>query len=152
MIFPNFKTENALYESGYDFVIGCDEVGVGPLAGPVVAAACVLDKNSIGKNRGKNKWYYRVRDSKTILEKEREKLLPEVLAHCIAFGIGEVLPAKIDEINIHNASLLAMKRAIESLVSKLQNLFSPANDISAAPVNKIFLLLDGKFIIKDLLF
>ena len=147
MIFPNFKTELELYNSGYCFVAGCDEVGVGPLAGPVVAAACILDPGAIGKQRGKNKWYYRVRDSKTTDEKERARLLPEIMEHCIAFGIGKCSPEQIDSLNIHHATLLAMKIAFEDLAQKLAVVPKPAE---VAVKDSIYLILDGRFTIKDL--
>ena len=78
MLFPHFKNERKYLKRGYNFVIGCDEAGRGPVAGPVVAAACVLDPKTIGR-RHKNKWYARVRDSKTIPEAEREILVKKIL-------------------------------------------------------------------------
>ena len=81
MQFPDYKYELECFEKGYSLVLGCDEVGVGPVAGPVVAAACVLDKNSIGKNRSKHKWYYRVRDSKTTNHEERKILVKKIFEH-----------------------------------------------------------------------
>lgn len=140
MKFPNFKNELSLLAQGYTYVSGCDEVGVAPLAGPVVAAACVIDPRSIGKLRSKNKWYYRVRDSKTTYEDERPNLAAEIKSHCVAFGIGEVAPETIDRINIHNASLLAMKIAVINMIEEIPSIDQP----------KIFLFLDGRFIIKDL--
>src|SRR6185369_8430312 len=103
MVFPDFKNELQYLEQGYDFIIGCDEVGVSPLAGPVVAAACLLDPISIGKYRTKNKWYFRVRDSKTTNEVERQILLKEIFKNAIAYGIGAVWQKDIDKLNIHNA-------------------------------------------------
>ena len=138
MQFPDFKSEVKCFEEGYDFVIGCDEAGRGPVAGPVVAAACVLDKNSIGKNRSKNKWYYRVRDSKTTNHEERKILLPEILEHTLAYGVGEVSHEEIDKINIHQASLLAMRRAVENLLLNLE----PSN-------SNLFLFVDGRFLLPD---
>ncbi len=156
MIFPNFKTERELYAKGYHFVAGCDEVGMAPLAGPVVAAACILDSSSIGVKRGKSKWYYRVRDSKTTDSKERIKLLPEIMSHCLAFGIGSASPQQIDVLNIHNAALLAMRAAFEDLVRKLEELLPLACETQGIKnkaqeiKNKIFLILDGRFTLKDL--
>ena len=72
MQFPDFKSELECFEKGYSLVLGCDEAGRGPVAGPVVAAACVLNRETIGKYRSKNKWYYRVRDSKTTTPEERK--------------------------------------------------------------------------------
>ena len=138
MIFPTFKNELKCFEEGYDFVIGCDEAGRGPVAGPVVAAACVLDRNSIGKKRSKNKWYYRVRDSKTTNIEERKKLVKEILEHTLAYGVGEVSHQEIDKINIHHASLLAMRRAVEDLLQKAKSV-----------KQKAFLFVDGRFLLPD---
>jgi ribonuclease HII len=141
MKFPHFKNELKYMAEGYSHILGCDEVGVSPLAGPVVAAACLLDHNSIGKYRSKSKWYYRVRDSKTTNEAERQKLLKEILEHTIAYGVGEVWQDEIDQLNIHKATLLAMKKATEQLLRKIPKGTAPA---------KMILLLDGRFTIKDL--
>lgn len=138
MIFPSFKNELEYIEKGY-IVVGCDEVGIGPLAGPVVAAACVLDYASIGKYRSKNKWYSRVRDSKTTTEAEREILLEKILEHTIAYGVGVVSQLEIDKINIHNASLLAMRRAVLKLEKKLKD-----------KSGKIFVYVDGRYRIPEI--
>ncbi len=140
MQFPTFKNELEYLSKNYDFVAGCDEVGAGPVAGPVVVAACILDPNSIGPKRTKNEWYYRVRDSKTVNEKEREALLEKILEHCICYGIGEVQAEEVDRINIHQAKLLATKLATEQMLGKLK----------AKEGSKIFLLLDGMFILNNL--
>ena len=124
---------------GYTFVLGCDEAGVGPLAGPVVAAACLLNPRSIGKYRSKNKWYARLRDSKTVSDKEREEILKEILSHAIAWGVGEVWQEDIDKLNIHQASLKAMKGAVENLLSSFPE-----------PLANILILVDGRFIIPEL--
>ena len=109
-------------------------MGAGPLAGPVVAAACILDHNSIGKYRTKNKWYFRVRDSKTTTEEEREMLREEILKHTIAYGIGEVWQEEIDVLNIHHASLRAMRLAVEDLIGK-----------TGTENAKAILFVDGRF-------
>jgi len=140
MQFPTFKNELECFAKGHTLVAGCDEVGVAPLAGPVVAAAVIIDPNSIKGYRSKSKWYYRVRDSKTTYENERPQLAEEIKSHCLAYGIGEVDPSEIDLINIHNASMLAMKNATVNMLQKLSDLKQ----------QKIFLFVDGKFTIKDL--
>ena len=126
---------------GFDFVAGCDEVGVGPLAGPVVAAACVIDPACISGYRSKKKWYYRVRDSKTVNEKERGELVEEILDHCLLFGIGVVDHTEIDRLNIHNAALLAMQKAIQAMLAKAKTNPVP---------QKLILYIDGRFVIKNL--
>jgi ribonuclease HII len=87
-------------------VAGVDEAGRGPLAGPVVAAAVILDKNRKIDGLG---------DSKKITENKREQLAIEIRQKSIAWAIGQVGHEEIDEINILNASLLAMQRAVEGL-------------------------------------
>ena len=87
-------------------VAGVDEVGRGPLAGPVVAAAVILhrDHGIVG-----------IKDSKKLSEKKREQLFIEITEKAIAVSVGRAEVEEIDDINILNASLLAMKRAVEGL-------------------------------------
>jgi len=115
MKFPTYKHETQKHFEGFLNVAGCDEVGIAPLAGPVVAATVILDSTTIGKQRSKNKWWYRVRDSKTTNERERAELLPFIQDHCLDFAIGIVPRETIDEINIHQAAMLAMSRSIGGL-------------------------------------
>ena len=98
--------ENALRRVGFVHVAGCDEVGRGCLAGPVVAAAVVLhpDRHIPG-----------VCDSKTVPAAERERLYHQILSVAIAWAVGEADPSEIDRINIHQASLRAMQRAVLQL-------------------------------------
>lgn len=87
-------------------IAGTDEVGRGPLAGPVVAAAVILaDDHGIEG----------LADSKKLSEKKREALFDIIIEKAVAYAIARCEPDEIDEINIHNASLLAMQRAIEQL-------------------------------------
>ncbi len=144
MQFPDFKRELKYIEEGYHVVAGCDEVGVGPVAGPVVAAACIIDPACIGAYRSKNKWYHRVRDSKTVNEAEREALVSEIISHCVTFGIGEVSAQEIDRINIHNAKLFAMKQAIEQMFAKVGDFSKETQE------RRAILLIDGVFTIKNL--
>lgn len=95
-----------LYHTKNRIEAGCDEAGRGCLAGPVVAAAVILPK------KFKNKL---LNDSKQLSEKQRESLKPVIEKNAIAFAIGVVWQNEIDEINILNASFLAMHRAIEQL-------------------------------------
>jgi ribonuclease HII len=101
---PAMRTlENALRRAGFVHVAGVDEVGRGCLAGPVVAAAVVLhpDRHIAG-----------VCDSKLVSAAERERLSERILRSAIAWAIAEADPGEIDRINIHQASLRAMQRAI----------------------------------------
>ena len=123
MKFPTYKKEIQKFAEGYKFVAGCDEVGIAPLAGPVVAATVILDSSSIGKQRSKNKWWYRVRDSKTTNEKERAALVNFICDHCLDFAVGVVTHETIDEINIHQAAMLAMKKSVLGLKQKPDFIF-----------------------------
>ena len=102
--------EAALHEEGFRIIAGVDEVGRGPLAGPVVAAAVVLPENFSVLG---------VDDSKKITEKNREKLFTEIKAECVSWGIGMASHEIIDEINILQATKLAMKRAVKDLEKNL---------------------------------
>ena len=99
--------ENALRRAGFVHVAGVDEVGRGCLAGPVVAAAVVLhpDKRIPG-----------VADSKLVPAVERERLHDRIIRDAVAWAIGSAYPAESDRINIHQASLGAMRRAVLALV------------------------------------
>ena len=103
---PSFDLENEKYAEGYTAVCGCDEAGRGPLCGPVVAAAVILPRDIVIEG---------LNDSKKLSEKKREALFEVIKEKAIAYGIAEASPAEIDEINILNASMLAMRRAVEKL-------------------------------------
>jgi ribonuclease HII len=103
-----FRTlENSLRRMGFNHVAGVDEVGRGCLAGPVVAAAVVLDPD---------RYIPRICDSKTVTALEREKLYKAITQAAVAWGVAACDPVEIDTINIHQASLRAMNRAVMSLV------------------------------------
>ncbi|MBO5316704.1 MAG: ribonuclease HII [Clostridia bacterium] len=103
---PSFEFEEKLYTQGYTAVCGCDEAGRGPLCGPVVAAAVILPRGLIIEG---------LNDSKKLTEKKREALFEVIKEKAIAYAIAEASPEEIDEINILNASMLAMRRAVEAL-------------------------------------
>jgi ribonuclease HII len=113
------KLEQELWENGHKLVAGVDEVGRGPLAGPVVAAAVVL--SSDWQDPG-------VADSKALSHAKRVELDQAIRASARALALGMCEPEEIDRINIHQASLLAMRRAVEDLGLKPH-----------------FLLVDGRF-------
>jgi len=98
--------EERAQAAGYRFVGGIDEVGRGPLAGPVVAACVVADGPL--RLRGLN-------DSKQVLPEAREALAVEIKERCVAWAVGEASVAEIDRLNIYWASILAMERALEAL-------------------------------------
>lgn len=103
---PNFDYENEKRAEGFSAICGCDEAGRGPLCGPVVAAAVILDPSC--EIEGLN-------DSKKLSEKKREALFDIIKEKAIAYAIAEASPEEIDEINILNASMLAMRRAVAAL-------------------------------------
>ncbi len=98
--------ENSAYERGYNAVCGVDEAGRGPLAGPVCAAAVLLPKGLILEG---------VNDSKKLSEKKREALFDIITEQAEDWSIGFATVEEIEEINILNAAMLAMKRAVEGL-------------------------------------
>ena len=98
--------ENALRRWGFHRVAGCDEVGRGCLAGPVVAAAVILDPDQAIPG---------VCDSKMISARERERLYGVITRKALAWAVGSATPSEIDDINIHQASLQAMRRAVLAL-------------------------------------
>ena len=100
-------------------VAGCDEVGRGPLAGDVVAAAVILG-DYIPEG---------LADSKKLSEKKRERLFPEIQSHAVAFAIGRASVDEIDKFNILNASLLAMKRAVEALTVRPDHVLVDGNKL-----------------------
>ncbi|MBR4071230.1 MAG: ribonuclease HII [Clostridia bacterium] len=105
----DFDFEKQFQANGFNIICGCDEAGRGPLAGPVVAAACILPDDI--RIEGLD-------DSKKLTEKKRDKLFEEIKEKAIAYCIASSTPEEIDEINILEASLLAMRRAIDGLSIK----------------------------------
>ena len=114
---PDERYENELREMGYRSICGVDEAGRGPLSGPVDAAACILPEGCViaGLN-----------DSKKLTPKQRDRLFDEIKEVAVAYAIGQASPEEIDELNILNATMLAMHRAIDGL-----------------PVKADFALIDG---------
>lgn len=100
------EIEDSLYAKGYKLICGVDEAGRGPLCGPVVAAAVILKPDDIIEG---------VNDSKKISEKKREALYDVIMEKALAVGVGISDVSVIEEVNILNATKLAMKQAIEKL-------------------------------------
>ncbi len=101
--------EQRAMDNGYKAVCGVDEAGRGPLAGPVCAAAVILPENTVIEG---------VNDSKKLTEKKRELLFDVIKASALSYSIAYASVAEIEELNILNATMLAMKRAVESLEIK----------------------------------
>ncbi|MBU4142460.1 ribonuclease HII [Patescibacteria group bacterium] len=157
---PTLKEERKLWQQRYDFVVGLDEVGRGPLAGPVVACAVCVRRNSViasparagrsnpvessqnsgiaaSSRQGGTPRNDRLKDSKKLSANQRAKWYEFLTTHeDIKWGIGLVSAKIIDQINILAATKLAMKRALDDLVKK--------------GVQPEYLLLDGNFLLEGL--
>lgn len=105
-----YEYEENLYKQGIEFIGGVDEVGRGPLVGPVVAACCVLPKDFILEG---------LTDSKKLSEKKRNVFNEYIKEHALAYSIIEVSPEVIDEVNIYEATKIAMKEAIKKVQEQL---------------------------------
>lgn len=123
-----FQYETTLYYRGFELVIGVDEVGRGPLAGPVVAAAVAFVKPI------SEPWWEEIKDSKQLSAKKREEIAEFILQHAQT-GIGQAEVSEIENSNILQASLQAMKRAVMALGVNLEN---------------AHVVVDGKFLIPEL--
>ena len=105
----DFKLENELHGKGYATVCGIDEAGRGPLCGPVFAAACILPPDWCPEE---------LNDSKKLTPKKRDRLFDEIREHALAYAIASASVEEIDSLNILEADLLAMRRAIDALLIK----------------------------------
>ena len=109
MSVPSLERESALWEQGYKFVAGLDEVGRGPLAGPVVASAVVFRPDCV--------LIEGLRDSKQLTARQRERLFDEGRDRALCWSVSAASVREIDRMNIRRASALAMRRCIERLPS-----------------------------------
>ncbi len=126
-----FDFEKKLFEEGWEMIVGIDEVGRGPLAGPVVACAATLKDYSLEIKNYEKKKFDLIRDSKMLSEKQREKLF-DFIKEYFYVGIGMCDHETIDRMNILEASFLAMKAALSSLNTNIKNQNA-----------KIIILVDG---------
>jgi ribonuclease HII len=115
------RYENELYEKGINYIAGMDEVGRGPLAGPVVTCAIILKKDILIEG---------VNDSKKVSEQKREALFNIILDNSVSYGIGIINEKIIDEINILNATRLAMKEAVEKLDVRPEHVLIDAENLN----------------------
>lgn len=123
--------EMSAYEEEYascQYICGVDEVGRGPLAGPVVAGAVILPKDEM---------ILYLNDSKKLSEKKRELLYDEIMEKAVATGIGMVSPERIDEINILQATYEAMRQAIDQLKVKPDILLNDAVTIPQVEIKQV---------------
>lgn len=143
MKISNYKTERGYLDDGYSYVAGIDEVGRGSLAGPVVAAVVALDPAAVKAGK-RDAWHQQVRDSKLLSPEKRFMLEPVIKRYSLAWGIGQVSPRDIDEVNIHYATLLAMAKAVQQFRKALERF-----DAHGTILN-VQLLIDGRFTIPNL--
>jgi ribonuclease HII len=130
---PSLRFEREAWKSGAFWVAGVDEVGVGPLAGPVTAACVALPP------RRRFKWYKAVRDSKVLPEATRVELAEEIRA-AVPFALGWASHEEIDAINIYRARKLAMVRAFDQLAVQPDAIISDALPL---PLRNVRPVIDG---------
>jgi ribonuclease HII len=131
MKYPNFEEEKKLWKNDYKFVVGLDEAGRGPLAGPVTAAAVIFNYQFLIYNKFSIKQFSDINDSKKLSAKKREELYDVITKHeNIKWGIGTVSEKVIDKINILEATKLAMQKALKNLKAD-------------------YLLIDGNFTLRQ---
>ncbi len=113
------EIETSLYNKGYKLIAGVDEAGRGPLAGPVCAAAVILPEDLVIEG---------INDSKKLTEKKREQLFDVIINSAIAYSIAFASPDVIDEINIRQATSLAMHNAVKNLDTSADFVIVDGND------------------------
>lgn len=132
---------------------GCDEAGRGPLAGSVFAAAVVIDEHIVSDLAHHN-WLAMLNDSKQLNEKERIMLKEKIEHYAVAWAVAEVTAEEIDRINILNASIMAMQRALDKLLIKPAHIivdgnrwkpYIPAGEVMEIPTQTI-VKGDGKYL------
>ena len=136
IVYPTLEVERRSWNSGLDRVAGVDEVGMGPLAGPVVAAAVVFPRPTSELESGTGlpvTFPGGVRDSKTLTRKARERLEPEIRAVAAGVGIGVVEVGTIDRINIYQAGLKAMRQAVARLPTPPDHVLLDGRRLSDCP-------------------
>ena len=121
---PHYIYESRLLKTMAGPICGVDEAGRGPLAGPVVAAAVILDRSRIPKG---------LNDSKLLSEEDRETLYPRIMEMAVAVGVGEAGVEEIDLVNIRQATHLAMARAVRALSIPAAFALVDGNDAPALP-------------------
>ena len=120
--------QEQFYSNKIKLIVGVDEAGRGPLAGPVVAAACILPRTYINKE---------INDSKQLSEKKREELFDVICENAIAYGVGIVSAEEIDTLNIYEATKKAMKEAIANLKHEFDLILTDAMPLKGFDVEVI---------------
>lgn len=124
--------QEQFYSDKVKLIVGVDEAGRGPLAGPVVAAACIFARAYNNKE---------INDSKQLTEKKREELFDVIIENAVAYGVGIVSAEEIDKLNIYEATKKAMKEAINNLKVKFDLILTDAMplkgfDVEVVPIIK----------------
>lgn len=127
---PGWAVERGLWREGLDQVAGVDEVGRGPLAGPVVAAAVILPRTTSGAPC-RASWIRALGDSKVLSARQRERLAEVIRAECV-WNLAAVSPQVVDQINILQATRLAMRRAVVGLLARPDALIIDGNDVAGS--------------------
>lgn len=120
--------QEQFYSKKIKVIVGVDEAGRGPLAGPVVAASCILPRAYINKE---------INDSKQLTEKKREELFEIIKKDAIAYGVGIVSAEEIDKLNIYEATKKAMKEAINNLKVKFDLILTDAMPLKGFEVEVV---------------
>lgn len=120
--------QEQFYSDKVKLIVGVDEAGRGPLAGPVVAAACILPRAYINKE---------INDSKQLSEKKREELFDIIKENAVAYGVGIVSAEEIDTLNIYEATKKAMKEAIANLKHEFDLILTDAMPLKGYDVEVI---------------
>lgn len=149
---PTKAVEKKLFKSGYQLIYAIDEVGMGCLAGPVVACAVGITNSFYNKHHKKLKW---LRESKLLLPKQREIFSTELLKEKdLVYALVCSYPKTIDKLNIYNAARLAMKKAVNKMNNELRIMNngsdSDHNSKFIIPNSRVVVLVDGKTKIKGL--
>jgi ribonuclease HII len=131
---PSWRAERALWREGYQRVAGVDEVGRGPLAGPVTAGAVVMPLTPSGRVPRQG-WMRRLRDSKLLSAAKREELAEEIKARC-DWAVMAVSSQVVDQINVLKASHLAMRLAVEALTDSPDAVIIDGRDRLHLPVTQ----------------
>ncbi len=124
----DYSYEQKAHDAGYTVVCGVDEAGRGPLAGPVYAAAVILPENYT---------HPVLNDSKKLTEKKRDEVFDDIVRDAVAYSVGFATEKEIDEINILNATFLAMKRAVDGLSVKPDLAYIDGNQYPKTGVKEV---------------
>lgn len=117
---PDLRYERKLWRSGVEAVAGVDEAGVGPMAGPVVAAAAMFPAEFFISG---------VNDSKKLSEDQRERLFTPITEQALSFGVGVADPEEIDRLNIYWATMLAIRRAVGAMTRQPQHVLVDGRNV-----------------------